>query len=275
MPSELSVALRATAEAFLAANPPPGEVLVCAITGSHLYGFPSPDSDIDLKGIHQAPTAQVVSLFPGRSDHDRLAVFRGVECDLTTNELAPALRLLIKGNGNMLERIFSPLQLVDTPALHELRALATASLSKASAGHYRGYLKGMRREYRKNPRAKSLLYCVRVALTGAHLLENGVVEADLTALAEPWGFPEALELARFKVKNGEKVAPPAALARSLEARLDELDRLLTDALSRSTLPDRPPNVDALDAWLVGRRRFGPIRCASPVADAGRQDQADC
>jgi len=245
--------LRATAERFLEARPPPGEVLLCAVTGSHLYGFPSPDSDIDLKGIHQTPTADIVGLYPGRSDHDRLEVFEGVECDLTTHELAAALRLLLKGNGNMLERIFSPLQLVDSAVLPELRELAVRSLSRASAGHYRGYLKGMRREHARKPRAKSLLYCVRVALTGAHLLREGVLESDLTKLADSYGFGDSLELAAFKRENGEKVSPPAALAVALEARLDELDRLLTHALDHSPLPKSPANVDEVNDWLVSRR----------------------
>ena len=248
-----SLALRRLSERFLAVHPPPGEVLLCAIAGSHLYGFPSPDSDIDLKGIHQAPTADLLGLFPTRSDHARQEVFDGVVCDLTTHELADALRLIIKGNGNMLERVFSPLQLVDSPALHELRELATESLSKASAGHYRGYLKGMRREYRARPRLKTLLGCVRLALTGVHLLEEGRLEADLTVLASSHGFPAALELAAFKRAHGGTVAPPPELMAGLHARLDELEGMLARSLERSSLPDRPANVDALDAWLVARR----------------------
>lgn len=87
---------------FLAARPPEGKVLLCAITGSHLYGFSSPDSDIDLKGIHQAPLRSLVGLTRPAETHDRLEVFEGVECDLTTHELGLALSLMLKGNGNVL-----------------------------------------------------------------------------------------------------------------------------------------------------------------------------
>ena len=41
------------ARRFVSAHLPPGKVLLCAITGSHHYGFTSPDSDIDIKGIQE------------------------------------------------------------------------------------------------------------------------------------------------------------------------------------------------------------------------------
>ncbi|MEZ4465912.1 MAG: nucleotidyltransferase domain-containing protein [bacterium] len=47
---------------FVAERGPAGQVLLCAVTGAHLYGFPSPDSDLDLKGIHLAPTPTLLGL---------------------------------------------------------------------------------------------------------------------------------------------------------------------------------------------------------------------
>ena len=79
--------------------------MLCAVSGAHVYGFPSPDSDLDLKGIHLAPTRELLGLRPDLAVHDLTALHRGVECDLTTNEAGSALSLLLNGNGNMLERI--------------------------------------------------------------------------------------------------------------------------------------------------------------------------
>jgi predicted nucleotidyltransferase len=36
------------------------------ISGAHKYGFPSPDSDFDLRGIHSLPLRTVVSLDEGQ-----------------------------------------------------------------------------------------------------------------------------------------------------------------------------------------------------------------
>lgn len=105
------------ARAYIAHNPPPGTLLLCGVTGAHLYGFPSPDSDLDLKGIHLVPTVQLLGLEPATPPHDHTEIFQGIECDLTTNEASDALRLLLSGNGNMLERILSPTQPTSPPIL--------------------------------------------------------------------------------------------------------------------------------------------------------------
>ncbi len=243
---------------FIALRPPPGQLLLCAITGSHHYGFSSADSDIDMKGIHQLPTERVLALFSGRDNHDALEIYEGVECDLTTNELSQALKLIIKGNGNLHERLASPYQLVDDPVVVELQELGRRARSKSSYGHYRGYLQGMKREHEKQepPRAKSLLYSFRVALTGIHLMETGEVVAHLPSLAPEYGFGEVLELAQVKIEGAEKEPAPEPLATRLRARWPELEARLERARDRSPLPEMAPNVGEIEAWLVERRRQG-------------------
>jgi predicted nucleotidyltransferase len=243
------------ARRFLAHRPPPGALVQCAITGSHLYGFSSADSDLDIKGIHQAPTESVLGLRPVRESHDALEVFEEVECDLTTNELAAALRLLLKGNGNFLERLASPLQLVEGPDLDALRDLARGARSRVSYGHYRGYFEAMRREHlRESPgRAKSLLYSFRVALTGAHLLETGEVLAHLPTLASMYGHDDVRELIAAKAAGLERGAAPPDLAAALRGRWPALEARLQAALERSPLPQEAPNQADVEAFLVARR----------------------
>src|SRR5438128_10422529 len=45
---------------IVAAQPYP--LLFATISGAHLYGFPSPDSDYDLRGAHVLPLERVVGL---------------------------------------------------------------------------------------------------------------------------------------------------------------------------------------------------------------------
>ena len=40
----------------------PYPLLFATISGAHLYGFPSPDSDYDLPGVHVLPLEDVVGL---------------------------------------------------------------------------------------------------------------------------------------------------------------------------------------------------------------------
>lgn len=238
---------------FLAAYPPPGQLLLCAVTGSHHYGFPSADSDLDLKGIHLAPTRALLGLDTLADAHDRFEVFEGVECDLTTNEARQAIRLLLSGNGNVLERIHSPFQLVETPALEGLRALSRGALSRRFHRHYAGYLRGMCHEHERAPRAKSLLYTYRVALTGTHLLRTGEVEADLRTLAPRYGFPEALDLVARKQASPEKAPLPREDDARHRAVWPRLAELLDRARDESPLPPEPPGRAALDDWLVELR----------------------
>lgn len=84
----------ALARRFLAAHPPPGRMLLCGVTGSHFYGFPSPDSDLDLKAIHLAPTEAVLGLGAPPETFDVLTDFEGIECDL----------LVIDADGERVER---------------------------------------------------------------------------------------------------------------------------------------------------------------------------
>ena len=50
----------------VAASGHPYPLVFATISGAHLYGFPSPDSDYDLRGCHVLPVREVVGLDPGR-----------------------------------------------------------------------------------------------------------------------------------------------------------------------------------------------------------------
>jgi predicted nucleotidyltransferase len=128
------------ARTFLAARAAERDHLVIYLSGAHAYGFPSPDSDLDLKCIHVAPTAELVGLGPVTEPRDRLEIVDGVELDYGSNELAQALRGAIKGNGNFLERLLGALVLGGDPALlAEARAVVAPVVSRRVARHYAGF----------------------------------------------------------------------------------------------------------------------------------------
>src|SRR5512147_305041 len=113
-----------TARAFLADRERDRKHLVIYLSGAHAYGFPSPDSDLDLKCVHIAPTARLVGLNPPDDPPDRIDIVDGVELYYGSNELSPVLRGILKGNGNFLERILGDLALGgDMALLAEARAV--------------------------------------------------------------------------------------------------------------------------------------------------------
>lgn len=75
--------------------------------GAHAYGFPSPDSDLDLKAVHIADTGALLGLHPPPTAANPQEFVDGHELDYTSNELGQCVRGLIAGDGNMLERVLS------------------------------------------------------------------------------------------------------------------------------------------------------------------------
>lgn len=238
---------------FVASQPPPGRLLLCAVTGSHFYGFPSPDSDLDLKGLHLAPTHSLLGLEAVAETHDRLQVFEGLECDLTTHEARMALSLLLRGNGNMLERLLSPIQLVTGPEVDALAALGRGSISKRFFKHYAGFFSGTQREHDRQGTAKTMLYSLRVALTGLHLLRTGELVGDLAALGPLYGWPEVAELIDAKRTGVEKGLLDAGLDAHFRGLWPTLEARLQAAREASPLPEDPRNATACHAWLVETR----------------------
>jgi predicted nucleotidyltransferase len=243
----------ATARRFLAAKGPPGALAV-GVTGAHYYGFPSPDSDLDLKGVHVGDTSEVVSLRPPPDAIDYLGVFEGMEIDYTSHELAVALRLLLKGNGNILERILSPFQLIDSETVTELQALARGAVSQKFFHHYRGFFGRMCQDWRAaEPRTvKGLLYAYRSALTGIHLLRTGECIGDVTHLAPIYGFEQVADLVALKRRSPEHGALGATAGS--DADLERLETLLLAAHTESPLPPECPNIEALNGFLIRMRR---------------------
>lgn len=245
---------RAVADAVLAEEERHRHHLVVALSGAHAYGFPSPDSDLDLKAIHIAPTRSLLGLAEPNPTCDRTGFVEGIEIDYTSNELAGVLRGLLKGNGNYLERALGKhLLLADNPLLEELASLMPGTLSKKFARHYLGFATQQRSEFVKGPQtAKKVLYVLRTALTGAHLLRSGELRVDLTENLAEYGFEDARELIERK-KAGERTVLDAATAEHWLKRVDGAFDALKRAEEGSGLPEEAGNMAALDGWLVAVR----------------------
>ena len=86
-----------------AAKKHPYERLFSSISGAHLYGFPSPDSDFDLRGVHLLPVRDLIGLSTPRETVESEWIQDGFEMDLVTHDLRKFCRLLLKPNGYVQE----------------------------------------------------------------------------------------------------------------------------------------------------------------------------
>ncbi len=210
--------------------------LFVTVSGAHLYGFPSPDSDVDLRGAHLLPLRAVVGLDLPEQTVERKLDLAGTEVELVSHDLGKYLRLLVKNNGYVLEQIFSPLIVVGEDFLHELRPLARRCITRHHYHHYRGFFATQRKLLDKQqPKIlKTVLYAYRVLLSGIHLLRTGEVVASLPQLAEEYQRPFLLEL--IAQKQQEKGTAPALDWTFHDQQLRELEELLDRSYQQSPLP---------------------------------------
>ena len=243
------------ARAFLATRAAERAHLVIYLSGAHAYGFPSPDSDLDLKCIHVAPTSELVGLAQITEARDRMEIVEGVELDYGSNELAQALRGAIKGNGNFLERIFGELVLGGDPALlAEARAVVAPVLSRKVARHYGGFALSQLRAFDDKPTAKRALYVLRTAATGRKLLATGELVTNVNHLADfvPAEIGELIAIKRQGERQQLEPAHAAEWRTRLAAAIDAVDA----GWPTSVLPPDPPPaaIEDLDHWLRDVRK---------------------
>lgn len=225
------------------------------LTGAHSYGFASPDSDLDLKGVHVAPAVRVLS-GASLTTHAHAGDWHGREMDYTTNELGAFAGRLLSGNGNALEQLLGPFVVVSSDAGHALVSWARTNLSSKSVHHYRGFLKGIRQQYAREAqagtrKAKTLLYGYRVALTGLHLLRHGEIEMDVCRLGA--GRPRVAELVIIKTRAERSALPPEADDAPYLEDLERFDHELATAAEQSMLPAEPKDQEGLARLLVALR----------------------
>jgi predicted nucleotidyltransferase len=234
----------------------PHPMLFATVSGAHLYGFPSQGSDLDLRGVHLLPAADLVGLREPEETRSRAWVRYGVEIDLVTHDLRKFVRLMLRRNGYVLEQLLSPLVVHTGEAHRELAALAPGVLTSHHAHHYRGFAVTQWRLFEKTGELKPLLYTFRVLLTGVHLMRSGEVQAHLPTLLElvdaPGYLPELIA-AKSAQEHGDADVEYARV----EADVERLHAVLDEAQADSVLPDTPSAFDALDDFVVRVRLAGP------------------
>ena len=117
----------------------PFPLLFATVSGAHLYGFPSPDSDFDLRGAHVLPLRQVLGLDVGPETVEASCRDDGLDLDLVTHDVRKFFGLLLKKNGYVLEQVLSPLVVHTTPEHAELREIARQCVTRHHAHHYLGF----------------------------------------------------------------------------------------------------------------------------------------
>ncbi|GAB3424184.1 nucleotidyltransferase domain-containing protein [Flindersiella endophytica] len=240
----------------------PYPLLFATVSGAHLYGFPSRDSDVDLRGAHLLPAREVVGLRLGPETLDRMWNRQGAEVDLVTHDARKFFGMLLRRNGYVLEQLLSPLVVVTSAAHSALVSLAPSLLTRHHAHHYRGFAHTQWGLYAKTGEIKPLLYTFRVLLTGIFLMRTGEVQAHLptTLAAVPEAPSYVATLIAAKAEGEHRLLadlPDVPSGPQLESDVEALHSALSAAQETSKLPEYPSGADALHDLMVNLRLAAP------------------
>jgi predicted nucleotidyltransferase len=235
----------------------PYPLLFITISGAHLYGFPSPDSDYDLRGVHILPAQEVLGLQELQETIEVSKIEAGLEFDLVTHDIKKFFMLLLRPNGYVLEQLYSPLIVHTTPGHEALKSIASGCITRHHAHHYLGFASTQWKLFNKEQphRVKPLLYTYRVLLAGIYLMQTGQVEANLVQLNEQFRLPYILDLIERKTSGPEKAALDRTDLVFHQKEYERLLRTLEEARDASSLPEAPTVRLSLSDLLV-RLRLG-------------------
>lgn len=231
----------------------PDPLLFATVSGAHLYGFPSRDSDIDLRGAHLLPAQDLLGLREPEETRTRMWDRDDVEMDLVTHDLRKFVRLMLKHNGYVLEQLLSPLVVHDAGARGADRAVpGRADLPpRPPLPRVRGHPVAALREGRRTQAA-----ALRVP-GAAHRHPPHAVGRGTGAPADPAGRGAAGAPVPRRPDRGQggrraRGYEGPALG-TVRQDFEVLHAVLDATRAASALPEQGSAYDALDAFVVRRR----------------------
>lgn len=221
-------------------------ILHAVESGSRAWGFPSPDSDYDVRFFYVRPLEHYLRL-----DRTRDVIERPIDAVLDINgwDLIKTLRLLHASNPTLFEWSQSPIVYTTTELFQSfLPTIWSYFAAKPGLWHYLSMAEGNYREYLKGGlvKAKKYFYVLRPLLACRWILERGtpppmrfteLVETQL----EPELRPVVEDLLRVKMDTPEIGLVPRidALNTFIESNLPVL-RTQVEALPPSPQKDWEP-----------------------------------
>lgn len=232
----------------------PYPLLYATGTGSYAFGYASPASDLDVHGAHLLPLSQVLGLDSRAGETIECKEPATLQCpalEIATHDLKKVIQLALKGNGNILEDLYSPLVISTSPIHLQLQELAHGCLTRRCAAHYKGMAFNQQRNLAEQP-VKRLLHAYRCLLMGIHLMRTGSLELHLPTLAKETGCAQVDELIALKCAASTAPVLSEQAMRAHLAAIATLTNELDQAAHTSALPEQPTEETrrALEAFLL-------------------------
>ncbi len=241
------------------------EPLFYALSGSHLYGFPSKEGgDIDIRGFHMTDSEEFLKLGASEEqveiEKEWESSFEQSKMDLVSYELKKFGHLVFKTNFNVLEWLSGDNIVWNRreEEIEELRQKLEEHLPADVPYHYKGMAK---QNYNRflvessgsyKPTAKKYLYVLRGLLGAKYIQENETIEPDITKLADYLLSKEDAkiidDLIQEKQKEKSEADPETA------SRADDLIQRLFDEVEAESSKDDEKLTEQINEWMLDVRR---------------------
>lgn len=206
-------------------------ILFAVESGSRAWGFPSPDSDYDVRFVYVHPLDWYLSIGERR---DVIELPIDELLDINGWELRKALRLLIKPNPVLLEWLRSPIVYrADQSAFTELTALGErVAHLRPSRFHYLRLAESQYRRFiagRATVPVKKYMYVVRpvLALMWLRLFPGEPVPMDLVGLRRALDLPRQLSTALDEIIRRKAVTREMGMG----PRIAAIDQLIESEIA--------------------------------------------
>jgi len=213
-------------------------ILHAVESGSRAWGFPSPDSDYDVRFIYVRPKDSYLKLNRVR---DVIELPINDTLDINGWDLDKALRLLHKSNPTVFEWFASPIVYKTTAFAGQLQAMAPRYFSKAGGlWHYLHMAEGNYRKYLHTDtvRAKKYFYVLRPLLACRWILDEGSPPPMLFTELMQSQLPEHLRDTLHELLDLKMNAPEIKLI----PRIESLNRYIEESFIdiRAQIEALPP-----------------------------------
>src|SRR5215475_12738357 len=168
-------------------------ILLAVESGSRAWGFPSRDSDYDVRFLYVQPIEAYLAVMPLRD-----VIERPVDATLDVNgwDLRKALQLMLRSNAVLIEWLTSPVRYRSWDGAEELLALARSAVSLTALTYH--YQHQARRSFESagdgnSARLKNYCYALRSVLAIAWIRQRGEAPPmEIGALIAGLALPEGL-----------------------------------------------------------------------------------
>ena len=231
-----------------------GKLLNAYISGSHLYGWDSGDSDIDIRGCFILKKEEFLGLGKPKGV---LEIKTNDNNDIVLFEIKKLISLALKGNCNILEEINAP-QFYQNADFIKLKQLINNAFGKKGIyNSYRGMATFNYKRFilRGRNTVKKYLYVFRGLMAGIYCLQTGLIKPNIEELNKHFKIKEVTKLLEIK-RAGKENEPLKDLE---EGKLDLIIKDLFDKIDsaylKCKLPEKPSDeeIEEVEKFLIKLR----------------------